>query len=99
MTPGLPVALGDIDRQLGLLWEHSDTGKVRASLVNLVIYSESPDAIAENTPLLSEIAAGHAFRPFLCRPTHTQKNPACEHGSPRIAICALRGSGRSAPSR
>lgn len=64
-SPGIPVALGDVDRQLGLLWEHSDAGKVRASLVNLVIYSESPDAIAENTPLLSQIASDHAFRALL----------------------------------
>ena len=65
ISPGLPVEIGEIDRQLGLLWEHSDAAKVRASLVNLVIYSEAPDAIAANTPLLSEIAADHAFRALL----------------------------------
>ena len=64
-SPGLPVGVGDIDRQLGELWSASDAGKVRASLVNLVIYSESPDAIVENTPLLSKIAADHAFRALL----------------------------------
>jgi glucose-6-phosphate dehydrogenase assembly protein OpcA len=65
ISPGLPVGIGEIDRQLGLLWESSDAAKVRASLVNLVIYSEAPDAIASNTPLLSEIAADHAFRALL----------------------------------
>jgi len=65
ISPGLAVEVGEIDRQLGLLWEHSDAAKVRASLVNLVIYSEAPDAIAANTPLLSEIAADHAFRALL----------------------------------
>ena len=64
-SPGLPVEVGDIDRQLGLLWEHSDAAKARASLVNLVIYSEAPDAIAANTPLLSALAADHAFRALL----------------------------------
>jgi hypothetical protein len=63
VSPGLAVEVGDIDRQLGLLWEQSDAGKVRASLVNLVIYSEAPDAMAANTPLLSEIAADHAIQP------------------------------------
>lgn len=67
VSPGLAVEVGEIDRQLGLLWEHSDAAKVRASLVNLVIYSEAPDAIAANTPLLSEIAADHAFRALLVR--------------------------------
>ena len=53
VSPGLPVEVGDIDRQLGLLWEHSDAAKVRASLVNLVIYSEASDAIAAE-PVLAE---------------------------------------------
>ncbi len=65
VSPGLPVAVGEIDRRLGELWTASDAGKVRASLVNLVIYSESPEAIAGNTPLLAEIAADHAFRALL----------------------------------
>lgn len=64
-SPGLPVAVGEIDRKLGELWSASDAGKVRASLVNLVVYSESPEAIAENTPLLAELAADHAFRALL----------------------------------
>jgi len=70
ISPGLPVEVGDIDRQLGELWSASDAGKVRASLVNLVVYSESPDAIAENTPLLAELASDHAFRALL-----VQANP------------------------
>lgn len=64
-SPGLAVAVGEIDRKLGELWSASDAGKVRASLVNLVVYSESPDAIAENTPLLAGLAADHAFRALL----------------------------------
>jgi glucose-6-phosphate dehydrogenase assembly protein OpcA len=64
-SPGMPVEVGQIDRKLGELWSTSDAGKVRASLVNLVVYSESPDAIAANTPLLAEIAADHAFRALL----------------------------------
>ena len=64
-SPGLPVEVGEIDRKLGELWSASDAGKVRASLVNLVVYSEASDAIKANTPLLAEIAADHAFRALL----------------------------------
>lgn len=91
-SPGLPVELGEIERQLGLLWEQSDAGKVRASLVNLVIYSEAPDAIAANTPLLATIAADHAFRALL-----VQANPAAPDSGIRAWItahCHLREAGK-----
>ena len=83
VSPGLSVEVGDIDRQLGLLWKQSDAGKVRASLVNLVIYSESPEAIAANTPLLSEIAADHAFRAVL-----VQAQPEAQKSAVRAWITA-----------
>lgn len=92
ISPGLPVDVADIERQLGLLWEQSEAGKVRASLVNLVIYSESPDAIATNTPLLSAIAADHAFRALL-----VQGQPHAEHPGVHAWItahCHLREAGR-----
>jgi glucose-6-phosphate dehydrogenase assembly protein OpcA len=91
-SPGLPVEVGDIDRQLGLLWEQSDAGKVRASLVNLVIYSEAADTIAANTPLLAEIAADHAFRALL-----VQGNRAIGTSAVRAWItahCHLREAGK-----
>ena len=92
VSPGLAVEVGDIDRQLGHLWEQSDAGKVRASLVNLVIYSEAPDAIAANTPLLSEIAADHAFRALL-----VQAQPEAKKSAVRAWItahCHLREAGK-----
>ena len=92
VSPGLAVEVGDIDRQLGFLWEQSDAGKVRASLVNLVIYSEAPDAIAANTPLLSEIAADHAFRALL-----VQAQPEAKKSAVRAWItahCHLRETGK-----
>ena len=93
LSPGLPVELGEIDRELGRLWEQSEAGKVRASLVNLVIYSEAPDAIETNTPLLAEIAANHAFRALL-----VQGNPGAGQSGVRAWItahCHLRGAGQS----
>jgi glucose-6-phosphate dehydrogenase assembly protein OpcA len=92
VSPGLPVELGEIDRQLGLLWEQSDAGKVRASLINLVIYSESPDAIATNTPLLAEIAGNHAFRALLVQAAPQAPEPAVRAWI--TAHCHLRGAGR-----
>lgn len=92
ISPGLAVEVGDIDRQLGRLWEQSDAGKVRASLVNLVIYSEAPDAIAANTPLLAAIAADHAFRALL-----VQGNPGAANSAVRAWItahCHLREAGK-----
>ena len=92
VSPGLAVEVGDIDRQLGLLWEQSDAGKVRASLVNLVIYSEAPDAMAANTPLLSAIAADHAFRALL-----VQAQPEAKKSAVRAWItahCNLRETGK-----
>jgi len=92
ISPGLPVEVGDIERQLGQLWERTDTGKARASLVNLVIYSESAEAIADNTPLLSAIAADHAFRALL-----VQAQPHAKKSSVHAWItahCHLREAGK-----
>ena len=63
--PGLPVEIGQIDRELGRLWESSDDTKTRASLLNLVIYTEEPEALDSNTELIAAIASQHAFRAIL----------------------------------
>lgn len=90
-SPGLRVEVGEIDRKLGELWSASDAGKVRASLVNLVVYSEAPDAIAENTPLLAGLAADHAFRALL-----VQADPGAGKNDVEAWItahCHMRGAG------
>jgi glucose-6-phosphate dehydrogenase assembly protein OpcA len=92
ISPGLPVGVGEIERQLGRLWEQSDAGKVRASLVNLVIYSEAPDAIEANTPLLSEIAADHAFRALLVQADPRSSKSAVSAWI--TAHCHLREAGK-----
>lgn len=65
ISPGIPVEVGAIDEQLGALWSASDAGRARASLINLVVYSEARDAIGKNTPLLASLAGDHAFRALL----------------------------------
>lgn len=65
VEPGFPVEIGRIDKELGKLWEASGDTKTRASLVNLAIYTESVDAVADNTALISQIASEHACRALL----------------------------------
>lgn len=62
---GLPVEIGQIDRELGKLWESSEDTKTRASLLNLVIYTEDPAALAPNTEMIATIASQHALRAIL----------------------------------
>jgi glucose-6-phosphate dehydrogenase assembly protein OpcA len=47
------------------LWEQDDVGATRASLMNLAIYCEGRDAMAENTALISDITQTHACRAIL----------------------------------
>lgn len=59
---GLPVEIGRIDRELGRLWEDAGESRTRASLVNLVLYTEDIAALDANTQLVAEIAGRHACR-------------------------------------
>src|SRR5688572_581853 len=61
-SPGLPVEIGKIDRELKKLWSESGASKTRASLINLAVYSEEPDSLPRNTKLISEITEDHACR-------------------------------------
>lgn len=60
--PGLPVEIGLIEKELGKLWEESADTKTRASLINLVLYTESARDIEKNTHLIADLASQHAFR-------------------------------------
>lgn len=82
-SPGLPVEIGRIDKELGKLWEESDDTKTRASLINLAIYTESASAVAGNTELISRIAAHHA-----CRALLIFANPSAPESSARAWISA-----------
>ncbi len=61
-APGLPVEIGKIDRELKKLWAESGSAMTRASLMNLAVYSESPESLARNTEIISEITEDHACR-------------------------------------
>lgn len=63
--PGIAVSPDEIDRQLKSLWEVEGQDAARASLMNLAIYSEHPDALEENTKAIAELTQKHACRAIL----------------------------------
>jgi glucose-6-phosphate dehydrogenase assembly protein OpcA len=60
-SPGLPVEVGKINRELKKLWQQNE-GATRASLVNLAVYSELPGSLETNTKLVSELTENLACR-------------------------------------
>ena len=93
--PGIPVEIGRIDRELARLWEEAGESKTRASLINLVLYSEKECDIDRNTALIARIASEHACRAILisacpeARENHAQAwiNAHC-HLSGKRQICS-----------
>ena len=59
---GEPVEIGKIDKALKKLWADGEGAMTRASLINLAVYSETPDSIERNTQLVAKIAENHACR-------------------------------------
>ena len=59
---GLPVKVGDIQRQLKKLWAAEDGIMSRASLINFAVYSEQPDSLGKNTAIISQLTEHHACR-------------------------------------
>lgn len=67
----MPVEIGKIERELKKLWEQGGEMMTRASLINLAVYSEAPDALSANTQIVSQITEDHA-----CRAIVIAANPA-----------------------
>src|SRR5450432_1800812 len=59
---GMPVEIGQIQRELKNLWDAGGGVMTRASLINLAIYSEAPDSLGKNTAIISQITEDHACR-------------------------------------
>lgn len=64
-TPGIPVPIGGIEKELGRLWEESGDTKTRASLINLAIYNEKEGSLERNSDVIRGIAGEHAMRAIL----------------------------------
>ncbi len=89
---GLPVEIGLIEKELGKLWEENADVKTRASLINLVLYTESAKEIESNTRLIAEIASRHALRAIV-----VFGNPAAPECNARAWInahCHTVGQGK-----
>ena len=65
LTRGMPVEVAQINRSLKALWEQEGHVLTKASLINLAVYSEAPDALSVNTQLMEEITREHACRVIL----------------------------------
>lgn len=61
---GTEVAVSSIDRELRKLWEQ-DEARTNASLMNLVVYSEQPGALVENSGIIRDLTREHACRAIL----------------------------------
>ena len=61
---GIEVPVSKIDLELRKLWEQ-DEARTNASLMNLVVYSEKPGALIENSAIIRELTREHACRALL----------------------------------
>ena len=61
---GMEVPLSTIDRELRKLWEQ-DEARTNASLMNLVVFSEKPGALLENSAIIRNLTRDHACRAIL----------------------------------
>jgi len=89
-TPGIPVPIGGIERELGRLWEESGESKTRASMINLAIYNEKEGSLERNSDVIRGIAGEHAMRAILI-----QADPEAEGSRADAWItmhCYLRGA-------
>ncbi len=62
LSPGLPVEVGQITRELKKLWDAGGEVMTRASLINLAVYSEAPDSLGRNTAIIARLTEDHACR-------------------------------------
>ncbi len=61
---GIEVQVSEIDKELRKLWEQ-DEARTNASLINLVVYSEKPGSLVENSAIIRNLTVDHACRAIL----------------------------------
>lgn len=59
---GIEVGIGLVNKELGKLWNESEAGVTRASLINLVVVNEAADSLGPNSVLVGELTREHACR-------------------------------------
>jgi len=72
---GLEVSVSEIDMALHQLWQQDDA-RTNASLMNLVIYSEKPGALLENSGIIRDLTREHACRAILVEIDRKVTTPA-----------------------
>jgi glucose-6-phosphate dehydrogenase assembly protein OpcA len=72
---GIEVPVSRIDHELRLLWEQDDA-RSNASLINLVVYSEQPGALAKNSDIIRDITRDHACRAILVEMDRSTEEPS-----------------------
>jgi glucose-6-phosphate dehydrogenase assembly protein OpcA len=71
---GLEVSVSEIDKELRKLWEQ-DEARTNASLMNLVVYSEKPGALLENSAIIRNLTREHACRAILVEINRAEPRP------------------------
>jgi glucose-6-phosphate dehydrogenase assembly protein OpcA len=71
---GIEVPVSQIDRELRKLWEQ-DEARTNASLINLVVYSEKPGALHENSAIIRDFTREHACRAILVEVNRAEPLP------------------------
>ncbi len=61
---GLEIPVSEIEKELRKLWEQDDA-RTNATLMNLVVYSEKPGALLENSAIIRNLTTEHACRAIL----------------------------------
>lgn len=90
---GIEVSVSAIDRELRKLWEQ-DEARTNASLMNLVVFSEKPGALLENSSIVRELTREHACRAILVE-IHSEAPPSlrawitahCHLAEGRKSVC------------
>ena len=85
---GTEVAVSAIDRELRKLWEQDDA-RTNASLMNLVVYSEKPGALIENSEIIRELTREHACRAILVGIDPHQSDPSLRAWITAIVISQM----------
>ena len=91
LVRGMPVEVAQVNRSLQALWEQEGDVLTRASLINLAVYSEAPDALSANTQLMEQVTREHA-----CRIILLAANPAASKQRVQAWIsahCHVTGAG------
>jgi glucose-6-phosphate dehydrogenase assembly protein OpcA len=72
---GIEVPVSAIDKELRTLWEQ-DEARTNASLMNLVVYSEKPGALLENSAIVRNLTREHACRAILVEIDRADPQPS-----------------------